>query len=115
MGAAYDSPGYVSRLPGLSMDAHDSAMTAAGSSPSRSSPGAVPLTGESGLQGVGTVMSLKSQADPGSDTVNQPGQTGESVISVGPEEDYAYTGAGQGEAIVDTSHRYDWQQKAQGS
>lgn len=87
---------------------------APGSAGDRSSPGTVPLTGSSGLPGVGTVMPVGSQADPGTGTVNQPGQTAESVISPGPAQDYADTGAGGGRARVDSGRRFDWQQSPGG-
>jgi hypothetical protein len=110
--AAYDSPGFVSHLPGVTMDAHDNAMTASGSNPSRSSSDAVALSGQSGIPGVGTVTPLAGQADPGSAGVNQPGQNDASVIAPGPAQGYTSTGAGQGHNIA--SDRYEWQQKPQG-
>jgi hypothetical protein len=69
---------------------------APGSTGDRTSPGGVDLTGQSGLPGVGVAMPLAGMADPGSDTVNQPGQNDPSSIAPGPAAGYVSTGAGQG-------------------
>jgi hypothetical protein len=65
--------------------------------------------GQSGLPGVGTELPLTVQAGLGSSaSTSQPGQTAASVISPGPAQDYADTGAGQGS--TDHWARRDYQQ-----
>lgn len=108
----YDSPGFMSRLPGLDMDAHDGAMTATGSSPSRtpSPDNAVPAA-QTGIPNVGTVMSLSAQTGPGEGaSPNQPGQNDLGLPGASSDAGYADTGAGSGHNFTD-QRRYDWQSK----
>jgi hypothetical protein len=119
-----DEPGFVSRLPGLDMDANTGAMTATGSAPSRTPSPDNSVSGiSSGIPGVGTVLPLSSQANGAEGaSPQQPGQNDATVISPGSDASRTYTasadgyvnsGAGDGHNFAD-QHRYDWQSKPGG-
>ena len=120
--ARYDEPGFVSKLPGLDLDARS--YTASGSVPSRTEPpdSTIPpgsITGDpSGIsyELAGPDGSAKS-ASP-----QVPGQCDATVISPGADQSNTYTassdaytstGAGRGHNFTD-QRRYDYQQKPGG-
>ncbi len=108
-----DEPGFTGPTPAGQFSPHDQGMSAAGSAPSRSSPGAVPLTGQTGLPGIGTVTSLKSQADPGTATTTMPGQNDLGISGADADPGYTDSGAGHGSTFAD-QHRQVYQQKPAG-
>jgi hypothetical protein len=114
--ARYDEPGFVSRLPGLDMDAHDNAMTAAGSNPPRTPPPDARID-PAAISAAQDGITYTLAGPPGSGKSASPqmaGQTDPSVITPVAPNSITSTGAGGGEAIVDSSYRYDWQQRPQG-
>lgn len=78
-------------------------------------PGSEVPGAQSGIPGVGVTMALSDQSGPGESlATTQPGQVATSVISPGPEDSYTDTGAGGGHPVMDSSHRYPWQQQPGG-
>lgn len=111
--AQYDSPGFRGATPTGNLDQRSG--TATGSVPSRTpSPDDATPSIETGLPGVGTVLPLAQQTSSGEGaSPEQPGQVDASVLTPGPAEGYASTGAGRGHNIAD-QHRYPWQAAAGG-
>jgi hypothetical protein len=120
--AKYDEPGFVSKLPGLDLDARS--YTASGSAPSRTPPPDAAIPADA-ITGDPSGISYELSGPPGSHksaSTAQPGQNDATVISPGAEQSHRYTasadaytntGAGDGHNFTD-QRRFDWQQKPGG-
>jgi hypothetical protein len=91
---------------------------APGSTASRTPAVGVPPTGETGTPGgSGTTRDVAGFAgETGRSTAaEEPGQNDLGVLGADKDPGYVQTGAGHGEAVVDNSFRYDWQQRPGGA